>query len=146
MQMFPKDCNFLYNAALTGNLKDLIIAYNYLNGENYSASDYPEMSNPWSASATECSPMMAACLFGNIDCIQYLCRKGRFDDLFIPDRTGVTPFLIACSKMTHLHSERSQVVEYFFFQEDFKFPLAAARNRSLVTRQIKDFTPLQFFV
>jgi ankyrin repeat protein len=48
--------------------------------------------------------------------------------------------------MTHLHSERSQVVEYFLFQEDVKFPLAAARNRSLVSRQIKDYTPLQFFV
>ena len=141
--MFPKDGNFLYRAALTGNLNDLKIAFNYVHGEDFSVSDHPEMSNPWSASATECSPMMAACWFGNIDCIQYLCRNGRSDDLFIPECTGVTPFLMACSKMTHLHSERSQVVEYFLSEEDFKFPSAAARYRCC---HIKDYTPLHFFV
>ena len=145
--MFPKDCNFLYRAALSGILTDLIVAFDFLNGEDFSVSDYPEMSNPWIASATEWSPMMAACRFGNLECIQFLCRNGRSNDLFVQERFGATPFLMACSKMTHLNSERSQVVEYFFSQEDFKFPLPAARYRCLsFIYHINDYTPLQYFV
>ncbi len=45
--MFSKECNFLTKAAYSDDLEEMILAFNFVNGKDFSISDYPLMSDPW---------------------------------------------------------------------------------------------------
>jgi hypothetical protein len=145
-QMFPKHCNFLTKAARSDFLEEMIVAHNFVNGNEFSDSDYPEMSDPWNESATECSPMMAACLCGNLRCIKFLFKNGRSKDIFVPDSSGTTPFMRICFLTCSPNSVFSQILEYFFSGDDFEFPVIQARIRCIEFPSLKDYTPLHLMV
>ena len=144
--MFPKNCNFLTKAARSDVHEDMILAYNFVNGKDFSVSDYPFMTDHWNESATDVSPMCAACLCGNLRCIKFLCQNGRSGDIFVIDSSGATPFLRICSLTCLPNLVFSQILEYFLSDEDFEFPVKEARYRCNSYHSLKDYTPLHFMV
>jgi hypothetical protein len=89
--------------------------------------------------------MLEACYVGNLELIQFLCRSGRSDELFVDSHVGVTPFLVLCEKMEK--SERhSYVVEYVL--SEIQIPVQAIHHFATYNyHNLKsDYTPLHFFV
>ena len=73
--MFSKGCNFLTKAAHSDNLEEMILAFKFVNGKDFSISDYPLMSDPWNEVATDYSPKGAASFYENLNCIIFFIYK-----------------------------------------------------------------------
>jgi hypothetical protein len=90
--MFSKECNFLTKAAYSDDLEEMILAFNFVNGKDFSISDYPLMSDPWNELPTYDYPMGAihvACDRGNLEIVRFLIECGCC--LNIKDINGHTP-------------------------------------------------------